>query len=334
MSSVLKGKNILVTGGTGSIGRAIVDRAIAEKAKTIKIFSNGENELYEMNSDNKYKNLEFLIGNIQDENTISSIVKGVDIVFHTAALKHVDRCESNPSEAIMVNTIGTRNIVKASTREGVKKLIAVSTDKAVNPIGVMGATKLLGEKLISAEALHHSPGTVFASVRFGNVLKTRGSILLKIEKQIQQGKPITITDERMKRFFMTKEDAVKLLVDSLKIAKGGETFVFKMPLLNLKDLFDVMKEIIAPKYGFKSSQIKTKVTGIRPGEKLIEYLLSDFEMENVLETKDLFILPPLLKKVNVKNYPGAKKPKNIHSYFTNMKPISKKEIRKILNKIY
>ena len=334
MSSILKGKNILVTGGTGSIGHAIVDRALAEKAKTIKIFSNGENDLYEMNSDNKYKNLEFLIGNIQDENTVSSIVKGVDVVFHTAALKHVDRCESNPSEAIMVNTIGTRNLVKASTREGVKKLISVSTDKAVNPIGVMGATKLLAEKLISAEALLHKSDTVFASVRFGNVLRTRGSILPKIEKQIEQGKSITITDERMKRFFMTKEDAVNLLVDALKIAKGGETFVLKMPLLNLKDLFDVVKEIHAPKYGFKPSQIKTKVTGIRPGEKLVEYLLSDFEMENVFETKDLFILPPLLRKTSVKNYPGAKKPKNINSYFTTMKPINKEEIRKILNRIY
>ncbi|MEM2160704.1 MAG: polysaccharide biosynthesis protein, partial [Candidatus Nitrosotenuis sp.] len=175
---------------------------------------------------------------------------------------------------------------------------------------------------------------VFASVRFGNVFNTRGSILPRIENQIRKGGPITLTDKRMKRFFMTKDDAVKLIVNATNLAIGGEIFILKMPLLYLNDLFDVMKEILAPKYGFKPSQIKTEIIGIRPGEKLTEYLLTDFEMENVLETKDFFILPSLFKSVSKSKYQGAKKPKNLHSYFEQLKPITHTEIAKMLKHVY
>ncbi len=274
------------------------------------------------------------MGDIQDKEMVSSIVKKTEILFHAAALKHVDRCEVNPTTAIAVNIIGTKNLIKAALEENVKKVISISTDKAVNPVGVMGATKLLGEKLISAESLRNQSNTVFASVRFGNVFHTRGSILPRIERQIQQGGPIKLTDERMKRFFITKEEAVNLIMQAVKIAKGGETFVLKMQLLQLKDLFEAMKEILAPKYGFKPSQIKTKIIGIRPGEKLFEYLLTDFEMENVLETKELFIIPPLWEQLSKNKYPNSRKPKNIQSHFQNLKPINKKQIIKMLKKVY
>ena len=209
MSMILKNKHILVTGGSGSIGQAIVIKALEDGAKSIKVFSNDENGLYEMEQIFTDKKIEFIIGDIRNSETVNSIVKNVDIIFHAAALKHVDRCELNPFEAFTVNIIGTNNIVKAAVNENVKKGISISTDKAVNPIGVMGATKLLGEKLLSAEAFHNKSNTVFASVRFGNVFHTRGSILPRIENQIKKGGPITLTDERMKRFFMTKNDAVK-----------------------------------------------------------------------------------------------------------------------------
>jgi len=332
--SILTRKSILVTGGTGSIGTSIVERAIIDKAKLIRIFSNDENSLYEMESTyGNNKNIEFVIGDISNKEIVSEIVKGVDIIYHAAALKHVDRCELNPLEAINVNIIGTKNIIKSALDENVKKLIFISTDKAVNPIGVMGATKLLGEKLISARATKNK-STIFASVRFGNVFHTRGSILPRIEKQIKNGGPITLTDLRMKRFFMTKDDAVNLIISATKLAKGGETFVLKMPLLRLEDLFESMKEIISSKYGYKPSQIKTKIIGSRPGEKLIEYLLTEFEMEHVLETKDFFIIPPLNEYVKVLQYPNAKKPKNIQSYFDNMKIFSKADISLILKQIY
>ena len=323
--SILTKKSILVTGGTGSIGDVIVKKAIFDKAKLIRVFSNDENSLYEMESAyENHKNIEYVIGDIQNEERVSEIVKGIDIVFHAAALKHVDRCELNPLETINVNIIGTKNIAKAALNENVKKMILISTDKAVNPIGVMGATKLLCEKLISSEASHKS-NTIFASVRFGNVFHTRGSILPRIEKQIANGGPITLTDPEMKRFFMTKDDAVNLIIYATKIAKGGETFVLKMPLIRLEDLFDSMKQVLAPIYGYKPSQIKTKIIGSRPGEKLVEYLLTKFEMENVLEIKDFFVIMP---------YPNTKKPKKVQSYFKDMKTLSKKEIISILKQIY
>ncbi len=335
MTSVLKGQNITVTGGTGSIGETIVRRALSEGAKSIKIFSNDENGLYELEDSLGQNNkLKFIIGDIRNEDTVQTALNKTDLVFHTAALKHVDRCELYPFEAVMVNIIGTKHIVKSAIEEKVKKVISISTDKAVNPVGVMGATKLLAEKLISAETLHNSSGTIFSSVRFGNVFQTRGSILPRIEKQIRKGGPITLTDKRMKRFFMTKEDAVNLIINAAKISKGGETFVLKMPLLQLKDLFEAMKETLAPKYGFNPSSIKIKIIGIRPGEKLTEYLLTNFEMEHVLETKDFFIIPSMFENIDPSKHPGARRPKNILPYFQNLKPLAKEDIKKILKQIY
>jgi len=334
MSSILKNRKILVTGGTGSIGYSIVTKSLEDGAKSIKIFSNDENGLFEMEQTFIDKKIEFIIGDIRNPETVNSAVKNTDIIFHTAALKHVDRCELYPFEAFSVNIVGTNNIVKAAVNENVKKVISISSDKAVNPIGVMGATKLLGEKLLSAEAFHTKSKTVFASVRFGNVFQTRGSILPRIENQIKKGGPITLTDKRMKRFFMTKNDAVKLIVNATNLATGGEIFILKMPLLYLKDLFEAMKEVLAPKYGFKPNQIKTTEIGIRPGEKLTEYLLTDFEMEHVLETKDFFILPPLFESISKSKYPGAKKPRKPHSYFEKMKPVNIKEISKMLKTVY
>jgi FlaA1/EpsC-like NDP-sugar epimerase len=334
MVSYLRGKSILVTGGSGSIGESITKKALSENARLIRIFSNDENGLYEMESTyGKNKNIEFIIGDIQNEETVSEIVKGIDIVFHAAALKHVDRCELNPLEAINVNIIGTKNIAKSALNENVKKLILISTDKAVNPIGVMGATKLLGEKLLSAKSPQNK-STIFASVRFGNVFQSRGSILPRIEKQIKNGGPITLTDPRMKRFFMTKDDAVNLIISATKLAKGGETFVLKMPLVRLEDLFESMKEILSLKYGYKTSEIQTKIIGSRPGEKLIEYLLTSFEMEHVLETRDFFIIPRLNEPVNSKIYPKSKKSNITQSYFDSLKPLSKKEIKSIIQKLY
>lgn len=335
MASYISGKSVLITGGTGSIGSALAKKSLDDKAKLIRIFSNDENGLYELESQlGTLKNIEYVFGDIKDEKSVDDAVKGIDVIFHAAALKHVDRCEIYPFEAIMVNVIGTNNITKSAITHNVKKLILISTDKAVNPIGVMGATKLLGEKLIAAEAFHKKSKTVFASVRFGNVFHTRGSILPRIEKQISDGGPITLTDKRMSRFFMTKDQAVDLIFSATKFAHGGETFVLKMPLIKLEELFESMKEIVAPKYGYKKTQIKTKFIGIRPGEKLIEYLLTKFEMENALETKDFFIIPSLNKKNQNLNYPGAKKPKNINSYFENIECIKKSDLITILKKLY
>ena len=334
MTSLLKGKNILVTGGSGSIGKELVKKSLSEGASQVKIFSNDENALYETELEFSDKNIEYIIGDIRNFETVNSIVQDTDIVFHASALKHVDRCELNPFEALTVNSIGTYNICKASIKESVSKVINISTDKAVNPIGVLGATKLLSEKLISSESFHNKSKTIFSSVRFGNVLQTRGSIIPRIENQIKHGGPVTLTDKNMKRFFMTKNQSVDLILKATEYAKGGETFVLKMPLILLNDLFDVMKETIAPNYNLKPSNIKTKIIGVRPGEKITEYLLSNFELEHVLETKDFFIIPSMFDSSLQKKYRNAKKPKNIKNYFESLKPISKLEIKKMLLEIY
>ena len=334
MSPLLKGKKILVTGGSGSIGKELVKKSLIEGASLVRIFSNDENALYETELEFSGKNIEYVIGDIRNSETVNSIVKDIDIIFHASALKHVDRCELNPFEAVTVNTIGTYNICKSAIRESVSKVINISTDKAVNPIGVLGATKLLSEKLISAESFHNNSKTIFSSVRFGNVLQTRGSIIPRIENQIKEGGPITLTDKNMKRFFMTKKQSVDLILKATEYAKGGETFVLKMPLILLNDLFDVMKTIIAPKYNLNPNIIKTKIIGIRPGEKITEYLLTDFELENVLETKDFFIMPSMFDSEITKKYKNAKKPKNIKNYFDTLKPINKLKIEKMLQDVY
>jgi FlaA1/EpsC-like NDP-sugar epimerase len=323
-----------VTGGSGSIGKEIVRKSLFDGASLVRVFSNDENGLYETELEFSGKNVEYVIGDIRNSDTVNSIVKDIDIVFHTSALKHVDRCELNPYEAVTVNTIGAYNICKASMKESVSKVINISTDKAVNPVGVLGATKLLSEKLISAESFHNKSKTIFSSVRFGNVLQTRGSIIPRIENQIKKGGPITLTDKKMKRFFMTKNQSVELILKAAEYAKGGETFVLKMPLILLNDLFDVMKEIIAPNYNLNPSKIKTKIIGIRPGEKITEYLLTDFELEHVLETNDFFIIPSIYNSSTPKKYRNAKKPKNIKNYFESLKPITKSEIKKMLLEVY
>lgn len=334
MNSILYKKNVLITGGSGSIGKALASRAIADGAKTIRIFSNDENGLYEMELNlKKNKNLEFVIGDIRNTETVHSIVKKIDIIFHAAALKHVDRCELNPLETTSVNVIGTNNILQAAISENVERVICISTDKAVNPIGVMGATKLLSEKLVASEAFHKKSQTILASVRFGNVFHSRGSILPRIESQIKNGGPVTLTDEKMLRYFMTIENAVDLILNATKMSKGGEIFILKMPLLRLKDLFETMIDIIAPKYGFTSKQIKIKKTGIRSGEKLTEFLLTKFEMEHALETKEFFIIPPFSADVK-NNYHGAKKVKDTRKYFENLQPLTSTQILKLLKSVY
>ena len=328
MRSILTNKKILVTGGTGSIGEALVKRALKDNAKLIKIFSNDENGQYELEKElEANKKLQFLIGDVRDEDAVSNAVRDIDIIFHAAALKHVDRCELNPFETINVNILGTKNVINFAKREKVKKVIFISTDKAVNPVSVMGSTKLLAEKMISAESLNHNSSTIFTSVRFGNVLNTRGSILPFITKQISKGGPVTLTDERMLRFFMTKDDAVNLILEATKHTKGGEVFVGKMHLIKLKELFECMIEIISPKKSQNSKKIKTKIIGMRKGEKLIEELLTKFEMEHIIEKKKFFIIP------STHTFKKSNKMKSIQKKsFDKLAPLSKDEIKSILIK--
>ena len=227
------------------------------------------------------KNIRFLIGDVRDKERIERAMEGIDIVFHIAAMKHVPSCEYNPMEAVKTNVIGTQNVITAAINNNVGKVILTSTDKTISPTNTYGATKLLAERLIvSANYYKGTSNTIFSAVRFGNVMGSRGSVIPLFKKQILENKEITVTDSGMTRFMMTLSQAVDLTLEACVRAQGGEIFVLKMPVINLKDLVDVTIEEVSKKYNINSEQIKIKEIGLRPGEKLYEELMTFEESKN------------------------------------------------------
>jgi UDP-N-acetylglucosamine 4,6-dehydratase len=292
MASIFQDKNILVTGGTGSIGREIVRKVLQYKPNVVRVFNNDETELFNMEQElGNYPNIRFLVGDVRDKERLQRAVEGIDFVFHAAALKHVPLCEYNPFEAVKTNVLGTQNLIEAAMEEEVEKLITISTDKAVNPVNVMGATKLLAERLtVSANYYRGTRRTVFSCVRFGNVLDSRGSVVPLFREQIKRGGPVTITDPDMTRFVMSIPRAVDLVLKAAEIARGGEIFIFKMRALHIRDLAEVMIEELAPHYGYAPESIGIEISGKRAGEKLYEELLTEDEALNVSETGDMFVV--------------------------------------------
>jgi len=277
----------------------------------------------------------FLIGDIRDKERIMLAMEDIDIVYHAAALKHVPLCEYNPFEAIKTNVLGTQNVIEAALSNGVDRLINISTDKAVSPVNTMGASKLLAEKLIiDANEGKGTKKTIFSSVRFGNVLFSRGSVIPLFEDQIRQKKPITITDTEMTRFMMSISDTMGLVFKATVMAKGGEIFILKMPVVKLGDMVDVVIEIYSQKYGYKKEEIKKKIIGSRPGEKMFEELMTETEATIAFETDDMLIIPPQLEmpsiSYTVSDYQDAR-PCTISRYSSrDIKPISKEKIKKLL----
>lgn len=285
-----KGKRFLITGGTGYIGSEIVRQLLKCSPKTIRIFSNDENGMFTAKKEfGRHENVRFLIGDVRDKERLVKAMEDVDVVYHAAALKHVPLCEYNPFEAIQTNVIGTQNVIEAALKAGVGKVINISTDKVVNPINTMGATKLLAEKLISSSNLHKGNSkTVFSSVRFGNVLFSRGSVVPTFLEQIRKERKVTVTDPNMTRFVMLKDDMAHLLFKATILAEGGETFILKMPVVRLGDLVDVLIET----YPIKGITVAIKKIGLRPGEKFSEDLMTGTEIDGMVEVKDMFIASP------------------------------------------
>jgi UDP-N-acetylglucosamine 4,6-dehydratase len=294
MTNMFRGKNILVTGGSGSIGSEIVRKILRYEPKVVRVLSNDENGLFNLEQElQSYSNLRFLVGDVRDKERLRRAVENIHLVFHAAALKHVPLCEYNPFEAVKTNVLGTQNVIEAAMEEGVEKLVTISTDKAVSPINVMGATKLLAERLtISANYYKGFRKTVFSCVRFGNVLGSRGSALPLFRKQIENGGPVTITDPNMTRFVMSISKAVELVFKAVELAKGGEIFVLRMPALRIGDLAEVMVRELAASCGHKPEQIRLEIIGKRPGEKYDEELMTEEEAKNARSTKDMFIVLP------------------------------------------
>lgn len=273
---------ILVTGGTGSFGKIFVRTILSKyKPKKLIILSRDELKQFEMQQTISAPNLRYFLGDIRDKERLYRAFDGVDIVIHAAAMKQVPASEYNPMEAIKTNIIGSENVINVAIDQGVKKVLALSTDKAANPINLYGATKLCADKLfIAANALSGKHRTCFSVVRYGNVIGSRGSVIPFFMKMRESG-TLPITDERMTRFWITLDQGIKFVLDSLKRMKGGEVFIPKIPSM---DIMDVAKAV-AP-------ECKTNIIGIRPGEKLHEIMITPDDAINTAEFDDHFVIQP------------------------------------------
>jgi UDP-N-acetylglucosamine 4,6-dehydratase len=276
---------VLITGGTGSFGRKFIEIALKEKRpKKLIVFSRDELKQHEMRqtfSDAGDSTLRYFIGDVRDKDRLNRAFHGVDIVVHAAALKQVPACEYNPFEAVQTNIIGAKNVIDVAIDNGIQRAIAVSSDKAVSPVNLYGATKLVAEKLfIQGNAYAGGRGTRFACTRYGNVVGSRGSVVPLFQKQRAAGR-ITITDPGMTRFWITLEQGVRFVIRCLEIMRGGEIFVPKIPSMRLTDLADAL----AP-------GCEREVVGIRPGEKLHEVLISMDEARHGVEYDDMFVIHP------------------------------------------
>lgn len=283
---MLAGKNILITGGTGSLGTALAEKLLSLNVDTVRIYSRDENKQILMEEKFNDDRMRFLIGDVRDKERLRRAVENIDIVIHAAALKHVPVSEYNPFEAIKTNINGSQNVIDVSMDEQVELCLAVSTDKAVSPLNLYGATKLAMEKLfIGANHYKGKRRTKFSCVRYGNVLGSRGSVIPKFVEQIRSKREITITDPSMTRFNITMDEALKLILHAIKFSKGYEVFIPKLRSYLLSDLILALKEI-------SSIPFKQKKIPIRNGEKMHELLLNQYETKYTVESNGVYVLLP------------------------------------------
>ncbi|GIN64067.1 UDP-N-acetylglucosamine 4,6-dehydratase (inverting) [Robertmurraya siralis] len=277
----LTNKVILVTGGTGSFGKKFVTKALENGVKKVIIFSRDELKQYEMAQEFRDERIRFFLGDVRDKDRLYRAFDGVDIVIHAAALKHVGACEYNPFEAVKTNIYGAQNIIEAAIDRGVKRVIALSTDKAAAPINLYGATKLASDKLfVAANSYVGEKETRFAVVRYGNVVGSRGSVVPFFKKMAATGK-LPVTDERMTRFWITLDQGVQFVIDCLGRLQGGEIFVPKIPSMKVTDL----AKAIAP-------DAEIQYVGIRPGEKLHEAMITEDDSRHTLEFDNYYVITP------------------------------------------
>ncbi len=328
---MFEGKKILITGGTGSLGQSLTKRLLKDGVDTIRILSRNESKQIEMENTFDDSRLRFFLGDVRDENRLVKATEDIDIVFHTAALKHVTKIEYNPFEGIKTNVIGSQNIINACTINNVEKVICVSTDKAVSPLNTYGATKLLAEKLFVTANNYIDPDkhrTKFIALRYGNVVGSSGSVIPKFIQQLKNKKEITVTDLHMTRFSITMNDALNFILQATELGRGSEIFVPKLKAYSLLDVKTTLNDIFGD-YG-------TNTIGIQPGEKLHEILISKDEMRYTWDFKNMYILtnplystfhPNLINDV----YNGIKEITNMDVYSSdNVEKIPSNELKKII----
>jgi FlaA1/EpsC-like NDP-sugar epimerase len=337
MNDFYKKKRVLVTGACGTVGRELVRQLLQNyEPEELIAIDNNESEIFflEQAFQNKTQ-ARFYLADIRDASKISRKMKDIDIVFHVAAFKHVILCERSPFEAVQTNILGVQNIIQAAIENKVKRVIFTSSDKAVNPTNVMGTSKLMGERLMTAANSNmRNNDTILASTRFGNVLGSRGSVIPIFREQIKKGGPVTLTDPAMTRFIMSISHAVRLVIDSAQLANGGEVFVTKMPVIKIKELAAVMIHELAENYEHRPEKIEINVIGTKPGEKMHEELMSHEETRRALELVQYFVIRPAFNCIYhdvAYDYPDILHKEVTNPYHSgNEKPLSKKKLTAFL----
>ena len=300
IKNAYKNKNILVTGGTGSIGLALVKQLISCKPKSIKVLTNDENSVFDSGKiigENKL--IKYIIGDIRDKERCQLALRNVNIVFHAAAMKHIDICEENPFDAVKTNVIGTSNMLEASILEGVSKFVFISTDKATNPTTTLGASKLLAERLtLVAGTYSENQKMIFSVARFGNVIGSRGSIFQIFHQQLRKNLPLTVTDSRMTRFIMSISDAASTILKIGHIAKDSETFILKISSVKIEDLAKVMIQVYKEKNKLTKDP-KIEISNPRGYERFHEFLVTNDEMRFCHDIGDMYKITKKPVKHNI-----------------------------------
>lgn len=323
MNEFWLGKSVLITGACGTVGKELIRQLSKNEPREIIGIDNNESELFFL--DQTYKsaaNCRFYLCDIKNKDQLTRLMDGVDIVLHAAARKHVILNEISPTEAIYTNIVGTQNVIEAALDASVKKVIFTSSDKAVNPTNVMGTSKLMGERLMTAaNASTRGKYPVFASTRFGNVLGSNGSVIPIFKNQILNKQDITLTDPEMSRFVMTIDEAASLVLQSVELAKGGEVFVTKMPIIRIEDLAHAMIDI--SKDDGVDNKTKIKIIGAKAGEKMYEELINDEEVRRTVEIDNFFAVLPAFKGIYTEeDYQYIANQKKVNKIYRSDKEVS------------
>lgn len=328
MKNIFKNKTLLITGGTGSFGNAMLKGFLHSDLKEIRIFSRDEKKQEDMRIEYKNDKLNFVIGDIRDYNSINAAMNGVDFVFHAAALKQVPSCEFYPMQAVQTNVLGAENVLEAAANNNVQKIVVLSTDKAVYPINAMGISKAMMEKLTVAKARDprvKQANAVYTSTRYGNVMASRGSIIPLFIKQIKEGKPLTITNSNMTRFMMSLDDSVELVMFAFANGNSGDIFVQKSPAATIQVLAQALKELF-------NADNEINIIGERHAEKMYETLCSKEEMSKAEDLGRFYRIPADFRDLNYTNYVQKDGPKLIDQEYNsdNTERLNVEELKKLL----
>ena len=290
---MLSGKTVLVAGGAGSVGRALLPRLLSRDPLVVRVLDNSEPALSGVRGRFDDDRLRYFAGDIRDRTRLDRAIEDVDVVIHLAAMKHVDISEYNPFEAVKTNVLGLQNAIDASIDASVERFLFTSSDKAVDPANTMGTTKLLGEHLVRGGNKYSGrPDISLASVRFGNVINSSHSVVPLFDSQIREGGPVTLTDDRMTRFFLTFEDIAGLVTDALEHMQAGEVFLRRMDGIRIEDLAGAMVDVLAPRYGHDPESVEIELIGRRIGETLHEEVVTEREARRLVANDDLYAIPP------------------------------------------